>query len=457
MNELICEKSNNSITNMNVNHNYDDISLDDTLNNMGLSEATIINYTSVMMNFLKCNDITFNELIKTIGNLQDDIIEDNRIIRYDPNYSLIKQYYDNFINMGRNKNKKESTIKSNIRIINSILKQKGIKTPNIKFTIKNTQKKTPVLTSNDIKYIINNHCNIHQKAIITFMASTGIRRFDTLDFKINDYLEATYNYHETLDLDEFMETYHNNMVGYWEFTPHKTIKSGLVCKTCNSGESSNYIIESLKARLIAIEKYNKLHDTDIKLTVDDALFSNKNQHYIGHITENGLSNVIGEKNRIFKKYKIRTIKEDLKNKKITMPEYKKLKDNIPIFKLHNLRHYFISTLRRHGINRDVSLIMEAHTSDIATDKYYIGESEELFNEEYIRETYNKVEKYLTFNNNVSLEKTEQLENDYNKLLEENKELKNLIDEIEPMKETLNKLFEIEPMRKLFEKRSKSYD
>ena len=261
-----------------------------------------------------------------------------------------------------------------------------------------------------------------------------------------DYLEATYNYHETLDLDEFMETYHNNMVGYWEFTPHKTIKSGLVCKTCNSGESSNYIIESLKARLIAIEKYNKLHDTDIKLTVDDALFSNKNQHYIGHITENGLSNVIGEKNRIFKEYKIRTIKEDLNNKKITMPEYKKLKNNLPIFKLHNLRHYFISTLRRHGINRDVSLIMEAHTSDIATDKYYIGESEELFNEEYIRETYSKVEKYLTFNYNLSVFETqlkkdnEKLLNEYEAIKKENLLLNNTIDEFKKeYEETKEKL------------------
>ena len=257
--------SNNQINEMNFNINYDDELLNNTLNNMDLSEKTHQNYKYTMSMFLKCINISFNDLINSIKELQIDTIKENKIIRYDPQNSLLKNYYDKFINECRNNGNSEITIKTRITIINAILKQHGIKTPKIKFKIKNTQQKTPLLTNKDINYVINNHCNIHQKAIITFMASSGIRRHDTLNFKIIDFLKATYKYHKTLDLDEFLNKYQNNMVGYWEFVPNKTKKNGLVCKTCNSGESTNYIIESIKERKIAIDKYNKVHNTDISL------------------------------------------------------------------------------------------------------------------------------------------------------------------------------------------------
>ena len=160
-----------------------------------------------------------------------------------------------------------------------ILNYCNIKTPKIKFNITNSQQKTPLLTNNDIKFIINNHCTIHHKALICFMASSGIRRYDTQQFKINDFLKATYNYHKTLNIDEFLNNPITNMVGYWEFMPHKTKKNGLICKTCNSRESNNYIIESLKERQIAIENYNKRNNTNIKLTSDMPLFSSRKSCY----------------------------------------------------------------------------------------------------------------------------------------------------------------------------------
>ena len=414
--------SNNQMNDMNFNINYDDDLLNTTLNNMGLSEKTHEQYKYVMLMFLKCNNISFNELIYTIKPMQHHKIEDNKIIEYNPNDSLLKTYDEKFINECRNNGNKEISIQSRIVRINSVLKQHGIKTPKIKFKIANTQQKTPLLTNKDIGYIINNHCNIHQKAIITFMASSGIRRYDTLNFKIIDLLKATYDYHKTLNLDEFLNKYENNMVGYWEFTPHKTKKSGLICKTCNSGESTNYIIESLKERQIAIDKYNQIHDTNLKLNVNHALFSNKRKHYTGYITPNGFTNIILEKNKLFKEHKIKSLNDDLSNGKISITEYDKLMNNIPIFKLHNLRHYFISVLRHYTTNRDIALIMEGHTSNIETDKYYLGESNELFNKKIIMETYKTVEPYLTFNN--SIEETNQLKKDNEKLLNDYNNLKN---------------------------------
>ena len=169
------------------------------------------------------------------------------------------------------------------------------------------QAKKTVLTRSDINYIINNLCNIHQKAIYSFIASTGIRRHDILNFTIKDFLQATYKYHKTLNLDTFLNTIDNNyMVGYWEFKPHKTQKRGLICKTCNSAESTNYIIESLKQRKISIEKANKKNNTNNKLSENMPLFSNKRQKYLSNISLQGLTSITNEKHHIFKDYKLKS-------------------------------------------------------------------------------------------------------------------------------------------------------
>ena len=150
------------------------------------------------------------------------------------------------------------------------------------------------------------------------------------------------------------------------------------------------------------------------------------------------------KNKLFKEYKINSLTDDLKNDKISINQYDKYITNLPIFKVHNLRHYFISVLRHYTVNRDIALIMEAHTSNIKTDKYYIGESNELFNEDTIRETYNTIEKYLTFNNNISISETdkmkkdnEKLLNEYNNLKQENEMLNNTIHQLKSEQSNFN--------------------
>ena len=435
---------NSKINLNNANIIYADKLLKNTLTNMNLSNHSFKNYEYEMSRFLKCNKISFNDLITTIKAEQHHRIENNIIIEYDPNNSLLKTYYDKYINECRNNGNKETTIQTKIRTITTVLNHCNIKTPTIKFNIVNTQQKTPLLTNKDIAYIINNHCNIHHKALICFMASSGIRRYDTQQFKIIDFLKATYKYHKTLNIDEFLNNPLHNMVGYWEFTPHKTQKNGLICKTCNSGESSNYIIESLKDRKIAIDNYNKRNNTNIILSSNMPLFANKKSCYTEPYKLKSITKIMERKNKLFKEYKINSLTDDLKNDKISINQYDKYITNLPIFKVHNLRHYFISVLRHYTVNRDIALIMEAHTSNIKTDKYYIGESNELFNEDTIRETYNTIEKYLTFNNNISISETdkmkkdnEKLLNEYNNLKQENEMLNNTIHQLKSEQSNFN--------------------
>ena len=76
--------------------------------------------------------------------------------------------------------------------------------------------------------------------------------------------------------------------------------------------------------------------------------------------------------------------------------------------------------------------MEGHASSINTDKYYVGESEELFNKDSIKRTYLEVMPYLTFfessNNVLSSNPNEEME----KLKKELDSLKMKLKEFEEM-------------------------
>ena len=402
--------------------NNDNTALTNTLINMGVSEKSLYNYKTQMNNFLKCINVKFEDLINTIKAQQKDKIVGDSIIRYNVNDSLLKKYYDKYIAFCRKKGNKESTINTSTRIISSILKYHEIETPN-KFKFNNKVKKTYGLSKEDIAHIINNYCNIHQKALIAFTASTGIRREDALRFTIKDFLISTYDYHGTYNLNKFLEDYNYNMVGYWKFQPKKTIKSGLWCKTCNSRESSNYIIESLKERQIAINNYNETHDDQLELNINSALFSNKANHYIGFVNLTGMSNTMTKKNKRFQDYKIKSLNYKLDNGEIDPYVHEDIINNLPKFTLHQLRHYFITVLTQYMPNLNIRTTMEAHTPPVKTDINYVNDTEN--DKHIIREAYNKVEKYLTFDNSFILKENNELLKDYEELKREVKEYKNM--------------------------------
>lgn len=99
----------------------------------------------------------------------------------------------------------------------------------------------------DIKKGVDGTNNIRDKAIILFMATTGIRTSDVIDFKISDLLEATKNYHDGTLMDLLAQKT-NNLVPVWYFTPLKTIKKANICVTFNTPEATGYLFEYLKTR-----------------------------------------------------------------------------------------------------------------------------------------------------------------------------------------------------------------
>ena len=47
-------------------------------------------------------------------------------------------------------------------------------------------------------------------------------------------------------VDDFIDNAPDDMIGFWDLIPHKESKNDIRCKTFNSGESSNLILQNLR-------------------------------------------------------------------------------------------------------------------------------------------------------------------------------------------------------------------
>ena len=363
-----------------------------------LSVYSIATYLSVLKQFSNCIGKPYYKIVEEIKKLQRDKIVGNDIIRYNPNDSLINNYIHEYRNYLINIGNKKSTINLKIKQLITLLKKSNIETPKIKFKEEATQTKVQLITTDDIRFVLKNS-NIHHRALITFLASTGIRRYDAINtFKIEDFIEGCSDYTDAIFLDDFLEKSQKDMIPFFEFVPHKTKKTGLPCKVCCSAEASNLIIQSLILRKKSVERHNKEHDDDLVFDEECPLFKKKKKSYVGNYDERSISAMFFQKNKLLRQHKEQELDMLLKNHQITKKEWRLRKETLPKFHPHALRHRFISTVRAYTTNRDISLLLEGHASSISTDKFYVGESEELFNKDFIKRTYLEVMPYLTFLN-----------------------------------------------------------
>lgn len=413
-----------------------DLEVNKIIDTNELSSYSVVTYYSLIKQFTQSIGKSYADIVHEVKELQRDKIVGNEIIRYNPNDSLINDYIHQYISYLKGRNNKRSTINLKVRQMLVILKKSNIEVPKIAVKKEATQKKVQLITTNDIRFVLDN-CNIHHQALITFMASTGVRRHDAIHtFKIEDFIEACSDYTDAVFLDDFLDEAKDNMVPYFEFIPHKTKKTGLPCKVCCSNESANLIIRSLKLRLKSIEKHNKTYNDNLKLDEESPLFTSKKRSYVGKFNDRSISDIFLNKNKLLKAHKEKLLDNDLKNHKISKKEWRVKKENIPAFHPHALRYRFISTLRAYTTNRDISLLMEGHASSIATDKFYVGESEELFNKESIKKSYSQVMPYLTFFQNID-PVTYIKEKEENNILQEKIDtLERKINEVEEMKKYL---------------------
>ena len=427
---MLYHKNNNikKVRNMNMYNSEtyeprEDIEFQKAIDN-GLSEDSVETYRTSVKMFCEINNKTYEEIVLEIREEQYDRIDGDKIIRYDPNQGNVSLYCNNLIDHYRKKGSSNQTIQTRLTHIRSMLKKSGIILPQ-KPKLPKTNAKPVIITRANIKTILN-RCSVSKKSQITFLASTGMRVHDLIDLDVDSFIEATKDYHNFVDVDEFIDNAPQDMMGFWVFEPNKTKRLGLECRVCNSPESSNYILENLRRRKFHLSKKG------LKINGEDPLFVSEKTGFKKKLHRKSITYGFWNLNQEFQKDLKTQLDELLRNKQITRKEYKKRLECMPKLHPHGLRKFFTTTVRNYTTNRDISLIMEGHTSPYKMDKHYVGSNDELFSDEIIKETYRKIIPYLTFNYEVDpkeYEKLKKIESEYQNQLKKNEELEDKIDKI----------------------------
>lgn len=174
------------------------------------------------------------------------------------------------------------------------------------------------------------------KSLILYLSSSGVSRVDALKLNINDFLEATYEYHEETRISsvlEILNTLNRQIIPTWRSRRQKTNKYYI---TFNTNEASKQIITYLIQR-----------DKKKPLRPEDKLFK-INDEYCGR--------------------KFAQINKALKLGKV---------GSFNRFRGHMLRKFHASALERAGMNRAMINVMQGKSNGNVDDVYFITDEKKL--------------------------------------------------------------------------------
>lgn len=304
------------------------------------SENTYHGYELILQRYTNFTGLSFQELIQEAETDETNIHKTNkrRIKRRLLQYQIHLQ----------KQNKTPNTIKRYISTVTKVYKYCDIEVPTLhtpKNNIKETYEDLP--TKKEIQRAIQ-HSNIKMKAIITFLASSGLRRSDTAALTIGDFFKATREYHDAHDVTSMILQLEKRklIIPEWHI---ESIKTGIRHITFSSHESTTYILQMLKERLMKEE-----------ITLQDSLFS----IHPDTITKN------------FKKI----------NTKLDLG----WKTTRRRFHPHALRKYFATTLTTNDMDYLTTEFLLGHTLSSVQQSYYYANPQKLKNK------YARYMNYLTF-------------------------------------------------------------
>lgn len=387
------------------------------------SEKTMKEYRKTLDKFCKAIDKPLHEIIDELK--MEQSVKEEEIISKDNNKTLIrtlefdvngpdstvKKYHHQFESYCLNRGNKNSTANKHIKRVRTILKANDIKLPKWDF-LKEEPPKWELLEKDDIKFVLD-ECSIIHKSLILFMLSSGMRVGDCVTLTIGDFMEATRAFHDFIDAEDFIDNAPQDMMGFWSFEPGKTERYDIKCKTFNSPESSNIILQNI--RRLKNEYYprkrkrleKKLKDeTDeekreelkekietLKISKNNALFGSRSSLYTGHMKADSISTLFPAKNKKLHNWHISKIKKAIEDGEISAEDYDKKVAEIPKFHAHACRKYFETMISRNCGDLRICTLMEGHASPVKTDPHYIKKE---YNE--VQEIYLQAIEDLTIEN-----------------------------------------------------------
>ena len=369
------------------------------VNEKELSEETEKNYAKNLSKFCQatgkklediiteCKDqqsIEIEEIISS-KNVDGKQVTQKKVIKFDVegSDSLIKKYFDQFEEYCISKGNKNTTINTGFDTIKAVLKKFNVNLPK-KANLKSDADDWNLLSKDDFKFILADSSLMH-KSLILFMLSTGFRVGDALDVTIGEYMEKTSDFHIFVEVDDFIDNAPDDMMGYWDFYPHKT-KNNIhpsLCRTFNSPESNKFILQNLRRvkNDYLPNKKKKIHK-ELKLTKEDSIFGSKRTYYKKSPLSESISTMLGKKDKQLYDWHINKIQQKIKDGVISAEDYDKEVALIPQFHPHACRKYFCTMIERHTTNQRRYLLMEGHAPIYKNDRSYIDISKDEIFEVY---------------------------------------------------------------------------
>lgn len=338
-------------------------------------------YEYTWNDYLRFHNITYQELIDEAETDETKIVKINK--------RRIKQRLIQYQLHLKEQGLQNSTINTNLSRIKTVYRYEDIEIPDIiKLNRVHHESYKDIPTQEEIKNAIINS-NTKMRAIITFLASSGLRRSDMIKLTIDDFITATQEYHAHDDIKSVCKKLENrnDIIPTWNITSQKTHIDHI---TFNSPEATIYIIQLLKER---IDK-DDLSDT--------RLFA---------IGEKGVTTAFGRLNDRLR-YGWNTTRRK--------------------FHAHSLRTYFGTTLTNNGLDWLSCEFLLGHKLDPVKQSYYYANPEKLKNK------YTRYVDKLTFNMNVEfVDISSKEKRELEMLRSENKETKARLLHLEELVDILN--------------------
>ena len=351
--------------------------LDEINIHKGWTQSTYESKVTILNSYTNVQGLNFSDLIEEAEQEEETIQRlKKRTIKH-----RITQYQLYLVKQG----KQQSTINQYIATIKQLYKYFDIEIPEISsLAIKNKETYDDLITHEEITNAINN-TSIRNKAIITLLASSGLRKSDLHKLTIQDFHEATKEYHNANTVSELIQHLKNqkNIVPTWNIISKK---NGINYITFSTPESVTFILQYLTERLFKQE-----------LTLEDQLF-------------------------------------DVSIQAITVM-FTKLNDRLGYgwkgtrrkFHAHSLRKFFGTTLSNDDLDFLSCEFMLGHTLPSVQGSYYFGNPDKLKNK-YMRHmdklTFVSRINYITVTSNEKRE--------LNMLRENNKHYEEKIRNLEEM-------------------------
>ena len=351
--------------------------------------------------------------------------------------SFVKKVHDEYVNFCQNNGNSNVTINNGIIVVRTFLKHYGVKLSKWR-PLEDDKADWNCLTKEDFIFVMKDSSLPHQ-ALITFMLSTGIRIGDCLTFTIRDFMEATSDFHDFTDVNEFIDNAPDDMIGYWDFLPKKTKRYKIRCITLNSAESSNYILQNLRRiKNQYLPRKSKRIKKELKISKDDALFGSQHEMYKRPMTVKGITDQFTLKSHKLHAWRVSQIKNLIAEGKFSEEDFEELEKGIPRFHAHGCRKYFQTTVSNHCGNLRLCALMEGHKMPLNNDPSYIDVK---ITKEYIKDVYkenlhdhlileNVETRIITSKEGEELRKeTEEFKEKVDELIKDNKEKDKLINKL----------------------------